>query len=303
MRTGLLIARRIGIVLLFVLILLHPGFGKVSSPAEVADVQVLVVVDRTRSMGALDYDGGRPRIDGVRKDLDALAAALPSAQFGLITYGFDVQLELPFTTDVNAFTAAVDTMRVEAPTAGVGSSVDRPKDEILQALERAEKEDPDRRQMVVFVSDGEHTTDQPTESLADLNDHVDGGAVLGYGTTEGARMPAADDLSQTDGFVQDPKTGTDAISRADPKALQDLADQLGVPYHARTAPGGMEDIAKTFRATYVPGSGVDRPAKHDLTWVFGLGLFGLVLLELREGWQALWSSRHVLETRNGGRAR
>lgn len=299
-RTGLVVARRIGIALAFIAILLQPGFGQAKVPTRVADIEVLVVVDRTRSMAALDYDG-EPRLDGVRADLEALAEALPTARIGLLTYGFDVQLELPFTNDINAFTAAVDTLRLESPTGGAGSSVDRPKAQLLDVLERAEQQYPDRRRMLVFVSDGERTTDGDPSSLAEVADHVAGGAVLGYGTTDGARMPAADDLSDKDGYVQDPATDQDAISRADPDALRELADQFEVPYVDRSAPGkgeSMAKVAKSFKASYTPEGAEDAErAAHDLTWVAGLVLLALVLLELRAGWQAVWTSRSVL----GGR--
>ncbi|HWU20385.1 MAG TPA: hypothetical protein VN088_02595, partial [Nocardioides sp.] len=62
-RLGLLIARRIGIVVALILVLIHPGIGHAKVPTQVADLQVLVVVDRTRSMAAEDYAGTKPRID------------------------------------------------------------------------------------------------------------------------------------------------------------------------------------------------------------------------------------------------
>ena len=55
------------------------------------------------------------------------------------------------------------------------------------------------------------------------------------------------------------------------------------------------NLAKSFKGSYVPGSAEeDGVAAHDLTWVFGLVLMALVLLELREGWRAVWTSRKAL---------
>lgn len=309
--------RRLGILLAFVAVLARPGYGEVQVPQQVADLEVLVVVDRTRSMAALDHDGQRPRIDGARDDLAALVDELGPARYGLLTYGFDVQLELPFTEDTGALASAMETLRLETPTGGIGSTLQRPREEMLAVLGDAEEQYPERRRLVVFVSDGEQTTDAVGGSMTEVGDLVDDGAVWGYGTTTGARMPA--EPRDPEAFVQDPATGRDAVSRADPQALQQLADQLGVDYVARTTGGGGEgsgegsgdgsggegagsaspaaiaELAEQWRedATTRARDTGERAA-HDLTWLAALVLLALLLLELVAGWRALWTSRQVL---------
>lgn len=292
----LVLARRIGIVVALVLILFQPGYGTRAAPTQTADVEVLVVVDRTRSMAALDYQGG-PRIDGVKQDLADLTEALPGARFALLTYGRDVELELPFTTDATTFATAVDTLRLEGPFDGSGSMADRPLDTIQEILESAAEDRPDRRRVVVFVGDGENTEAGEQRSYDDLANLVGGGVVLGYGTEEGAKMPAADDLSDEDGYIYDQETGEDAISRIDEDNLRAIADDLGIDYAHRTEPGGMGAIAEEFEASYANDEDADAPAEHDLTWVFGLLLLALVLLELRAWWRALWTSHTTLQPR------
>lgn len=292
--TGLVLARRVAIVLALVVILLQPGFGTRAAPSQVADIEVLVVVDRTRSMAALDYLGG-PRIDGVKQDLADLAEALPAARFALLTYGAEVELELPFTSDTTTFATAIDTLRLEGPFDGSGSRTDRPLETMRSILERADEQRPDRRRMVVFVGDGENTAGGDQESFEELEDLVDGGIVLGYGTEEGAKMPEADDLSDEDGYVYDQDRGEDAISRIDEDNLEGIADQLDIAYAHRTEPGGMDAVAEDFEASYAFEEGEGAPAKHDLTWAFGLLLLALVLIELRTWWRALWTSHTALQ--------
>lgn len=294
--TALLVARRIAIALTFVLVLLRPGFGQADAAAQVADVDVLVVLDRTRSMAALDHAERQPRIRGVQEDLSALAQELPGARFALLTFGAESRLTLPFTTDVAAFEAAVETIDLEGPREGSGSSAVRPVPEIVEVLERVEEQQPGRRRVVLLVGDGEDTSaDGEGQSYEDVGELVVGGAVLGYGTTDGAVMPASDDLEDGSGLVEDPATGSDAVSRADPENLEAIADQLDVSFLERTGPGGMDDVVDSFGASYVNGErGDGRPAAHDLTWLFGLVLLGLVLLELRAGWLAVWRSQDAL---------
>lgn len=300
-RTTLVVVRRVAIALTFVVILLRPGVGQADVTTQLNDIDVLVVVDRTRSMAALDYAGNKPRIEGVRDDLAALADDLPGARFAMLGFGAQARLLLPFSTDVTAFQSAVDTLDLELPRQGDGSRADRPVAEILDVLERAEEQHPERRRVVVYVGDGEDTTSGGSDSdFGEVADHVVGGAVLGYGTEDGARMPAANDLSLDAGYVEDPETGESAVSRADLDHLREIAGDLDVDFLHRTGSGGLDRVVESFQASYVDGErGDGPPAKHDLTWVFGLLLLALLLLELREGWRALWRAPDVLAPRKG----
>lgn len=303
--TTLVVVRRVAIAVTFVLVLLRPGVGTADVPTQLSDLDVLVVVDRTRSMAALDHAGRKPRIEGVRSDLDALAEELPGARFAMIGFGAESRLTLPFTTDVSAFQSAVETLDLERPREGDGSSATRPVTEVVDVLERAAERRPDRRRVVVYVGDGEDTTsagvDQSFDQVADL---VVGGAVLGYGTTDGAEMPAADDLSLDLGYVEDPETGEPAVSRADLDNLEEIADELDVDFSHRTGTGGMDRIVDSFEASYVDGErGDGPPAETDLTWLFGLLLLALVLGELRAGWRAVWRSQDALSGAPGKQVR
>jgi len=296
--TALVVARRVAIVIAFIVILLRPGFGKVDAPTQVADVDVLVVVDTTRSMAALDYDGRQPRIEGVKKDLLALSEELPGARFGIVTFGSKARLTLPFSSDVLAFQSAVETIALEGPRDGDGSDSSRAATEVNEVLDRAEEQRPEQRRFVVFVGDGEDTaTDDGQSSGAGYGDvakQISGGTVLGYGTTKGATMPDGDDYYDQD-FVQDPETGQSAVSKADPATLEKIAEQLDVTFHERSGTGGISRIADSFEASYDEGSREDaRAAKKDVTWIAGLVLLALLLFELHGAWRAAWSSGRAL---------
>lgn len=276
----LTLVRRVLIAATLVVILLVPlRGGNVPVATQGSDIDVLFVVDTTRSMAALDYGDGEPRWNGVEQDLPALAEELPGARFGLLTYGADANLVLPFTTDTAALVSAVETTFVESVFFAAGSRIDRPIYEVTTTLERAEEVDPDRRRFVVFVSDGEDTDDGQPAPYDEVGDLIAGGAVLGYGTEEGARMPEADDMSTDEGYVYDYQELKDAISHADPDNLADLADELDVDYVHRTAPGGMDEIAADFRST-LSDDGTAGSGKRDLVWIAGLVLALLLLWEL-----------------------
>lgn len=297
--------RRAAIVVMLGVVLARPGYGRLEVPSQLSDVDVIVVVDRTRSMAALDYDGRQPRLLGAEQDLQELAAGLPGARFAMIAFGTEARQVLPLTTDASAFDAAVQTIDLEGPQEGDGSQAERPAAVLAETLARAKDADPGRRRVVVYVGDGEDTSpvgtgDQPApaDGFASLREEVSGGVVLGYGTTNGAVMPTDDPLApgaDSGNYVVDSSTGQSAVSRADLDNLREVADQLGVPFEHRTSPGGMDDVASGIGASFADGGlGGGQRAAHDLTWLAGLLLLALLLAELRPAWRAVWRSRDEL---------
>lgn len=279
-------------------VLFQPGYGRARAPTLASDLEVLVVVDKTVSMTALDYDGDRPRLDGVRADLAELSDALPGARFALVSFGRVVRTELPFTTDPVAFGTAVDTLRPENPFAGSGSRIDAPVTTLSEILTRAVEQHPERRRVLVFISDGENTSGHDQGSFAELATLVDDGLVLGYGTTEGGVMPY--DLEDPDSLIWDSETGEDARSIIDEDNLRAIAQQTGTQYQHQEQPGGLTEWAESLDQRLGPG-GEDRPGPaHPLSWAFGLfaGLCGLV--ELGRAVARFSASRRVSRILRGG---
>lgn len=285
--------RRLLLVLAFVGVLLRPGYGDLPAAQEVADLEVLVVVDRTRSMAALDGSDGGPRIDAAQRDLLELVAELPDARFALVTFGNRNDYAVPFTTDLETFADAVAGIRLEPAASGTGSRADRVLDVMDAVLWSADQQHPDRRRVVVFVGDGENTIEGRQKSFKPIADAIDGGVVLGYGTVTGARMPVSDDLSVTGKWVYDPLAGTDAYSHADPDNLQTIADQMGADFVPRSNVADMDAVAAELATVGGAGARSDRPA-HDLTWLLGLLVLVLVLFELHGWWREMWDARDLL---------
>jgi len=300
LRPAAVVLRRVLVVALVVGMLWRPALGEAQVPTVRADVEVLVVLDRTKSMDAEDYDGDERRLVGARADLVRLARDLPGARFAVLTFGKESRLELPFTTDTTAFGSLVETVRTEDPYVGSGSRVDRPLEDMTELLTRAAETEPDRRRVVVFVSDGENTAGGQQASFAPVADLVDAGAVLGYGTEEGGTMrydPEDPDSVLSDDVLYDYDAGEEARSRLDEDNLRGIADQLGVGYLHRDAPdeAAIDAVAQGLESRPVPDPDApdDLPADHELTWVLAAALLALGALELRSGWRGLLAARRA----------
>lgn len=291
-RVALALVRRVLVVVLMVLILVRPTWGETKVKAQQADLDILVAIDRTRSMIAEDGPGGRTRIEAATADLRRLARQAAGARFGVVTFGGDVvRTEMPFTDDTTAFDSLLSTLKVEGPFDGVGSRVDRPIDQLTEVLLTDKDTAPQRRRLVILVTDGENTAGGKQESFDEVGELVSGGAVLGYGTTDGGRM-LVDEKKPDEGYMTDDQ-GRDALSKIDEANLTKIADELGVPYLHRTTtdPQRIDALADSWDALQVDGDAVTG-AERELTWLFGLLLLPLLVWEL---WPARRRVREVRE--------
>ena len=279
------LARRVAVVVLLALVVARPSFGSEEVETRRVALSVVLVVDRTKSMDALDVDGG-PRFDRVRADLATLVDSLPEARFALVTFASGASLDLPFTSDRTVVSQALADLDLEEPVDASGSRLDRPLTEVIDLLEASRGARADRHTVLVLVGDGENTDGRRQASYAPVAGEVDDGVVLGYGTAEGGRMALAADADLSDGYVPDRSTGRAAVSRLDADNLRTVATQLGVPYVQRDRPAGIEEVVARL-SDADPTASSTTLADRDLTWLFALGLLGLLLLELRASWRAL----------------
>ena len=299
MTSALTVVRRVAIAAVLGLVWLRPGIGDVELASQETELAVLLVVDRTTSMGATDLDG-RPRFDRVRADLVTLVESLPATTFSVIGVATEVSTELPPTTDRSAALQAVDDLRVEDPVNAKGSSLERPVAEIRPALDELRAADPDQRIVLVVVSDGENTA--PPDPAARPQDlaytglaaRIDDGAVLGYGTAAGGTMPLQGVNGLTGALVPDPSTGQAAVSRLDEPHLRTVADDLDVPYLHRDSADGIATVVARLSTGTSPGGAV--VSARELTWAFALALLALLSAELRSAWRGLLAVRRDRRT-------
>ena len=303
MRAALTGLRRLALVAALLALLVGLGNRPAPEAQRLPGLDVLVAVDRTTSMSALDDPSGS-RLTAVRRDLTRLGELLDSASFSLVTFGQSTTVALPFTTDRVAYDDAVRKLQVEEPTAGTGSSVGRPVSFLTDELDRTAKaEDLDRRQaedrvrVLVLVTDGENTSPEPQASFAPIADRIDAGVVLGFGTVAGGVMPlervpvgeAPPPADAPGRVITVSGTGADAVSHLDPANLGLIAGQLGVAYVPADASLDLPALAASLEnAAYADLPPVE--PERELRWLWALLVLALALPELRLGWRALVES-------------
>ncbi|MFC4138361.1 MULTISPECIES: VWA domain-containing protein [unclassified Microbacterium] len=258
--------------------LLRPGIPGGSSQTLATDTDVVIAVDTTASIVAEDWAGGKPRLDGVRADVQKIVDEYPGARFALITFDATAQLRLPLTTDATALISSLDVLRPEVTAQSRGSSIGVANELLAKTLQSAAKAAPDRARMVFYLGDGEQTSQNEPESFGTAQKYVDAGAVLGYGTVDGGPMRITTGRGAT-GSEYIEYQGQEAHSVIDEENLGKIADQLGVEYEHRTADAEitLPEAPKTTTDYAESGEVGD---VVELYWVFALIIVLLLGVEL-----------------------
>lgn len=268
-------ASRLLLVLACGLLMLRPGIvgGDVETLA--TDVDVVFVVDTTASIVAEDWDGDRPRLDGVRADVQEIVSRYPGARYSVITFDAEAVVRVPLTTDATALVSSISVLRPEVTANSYGSSVGAAAGLLEETLLAAEDLAPDRARLVFYLGDGEQTSPGFVESFAGSAPVIDGGAVLGYGTAAGGPMLETrldGDSSEYILFEGEP-----ALSVIDPANLRQIAADLGVEYQERSAEAALE-LPEIPATTRVEGGTTEAVA--EVSWIVAAAIAVLLAIEL-----------------------
>jgi Ca-activated chloride channel homolog len=293
-REGVLRWSAMGLLLLLTAADPVVGGGRVA--VKRSDANLLFVVDTTGSMAAQDYGASEPRLVGVRRDVAAVADEFPGAHFALVTFNSKTRVIVPWTADRGALDSAAQLLRQEWTQYAQGTRLDEPLATMRQVLPRASRDE--GYDLVFFLSDGEQTVQPAPRSFATLDDVVAGGAVLGYGTAEGARMHVyLGREEETDVYIHDYETDESAVSRIDEGNLQKLASEMGVEYAHRTTPSSVEAIVDEAASQVGTIYAGQRDAARRLYWVPAFGLVALVLWQLARTTIEIVDDRRALGSR------
>ena len=199
---------------------------KYNVDVELKNIDVLFVVDTTISMWAEDHIGVDNRMAAVQKDCQYIMDSLAGSNFSLIRFDNRSQILAPFTQDSKNVADAFATIKTPDKYYAKGTNLNAAHDDTMDMLKSSNNKE-GRITIIFFISDGEVTSDKEEQvSYADLADLIDGGAVLGYGTPEGGRMFDKNSNS----YIRDPETGSDALSKYDEENLKRLASEMHVDY-------------------------------------------------------------------------
>jgi Ca-activated chloride channel family protein len=205
-----------GAVCLCVVALAGPQVGTWMRAVQERGVDVMVVLDTSRSMLASDL--APSRLERARREVRGLLDRMHGDRIGLVSFAGDARLVCPLTTDPASFRLFLDD--VDSATNATGGTA------VAEGLDLAvESFDPDvtTARVVLLLTDGEdHDSDPPATEIAykararGIPVHV-----VAFGTPEGAVIPLRDPRGRND-VVRD-ESGQPVISRPDEGLLESIA--------------------------------------------------------------------------------
>lgn len=266
-------------VALLVLALAGPRWGEQEVEVPAAGIDLMVVLDQSRSMRVRDV---RPsRLERARRELLDLAERFQAGRLGLVTFGGAGQLVCPLTRDHPGFARFVQDVD---PLFRQGGGTDIASG-VKVALEAFDPDSNARRVMLV-LSDGENLEEESELGGAAWSAYSEGVEVhtVLVGTAEGGPVPLGE--GRQDAFVVD-RRGLRVRSRADAGPLAELAARTGGLFVAVGAePFPIERIVRErlsdLRVSDA-GSALRRVPRERFQLFLLAGLLLLLLGRLRRG--------------------
>ena len=197
----LLLALRGATLVAFVVALARPQLGRSESKVKAEGIDIVLVLDISGSMQALDYErnGQRaPRIDAVKDVVRAFIRTRTNDRIGLVVFGTRAYVASPLTLDHDWLERNLGRIRiglVEGNTAigaGIGTAVNRLRD--TQA----------KSKVIVLLTDGGENVHQPpaidaAKAANEFNVRV---YTVGAGSNTQQPVPVVNDQGQLMGYTR-----------------------------------------------------------------------------------------------------
>lgn len=228
----------VGVVLL-IFALARPQWGSDIEIVETRGLQIMIVLDVSRSMLAADIEP--TRLDRAKLEVADLISRLDGDAVGITLFSGASFAQLPLTTDYA-------TARTYLNNARPGS-ITRQGTVIGEAIGTAMIGFSDKREsqkVIVIMSDGEvHEGENAPDPVEAARQAAGDGTVIytvGFGSPDGAPIPRHDEQGNLIGPHLD-KDGSPVVSRLDASLLEQIAEVGGGRYYRAGESGGVAAIA------------------------------------------------------------
>ena len=221
-------------VALIVVALGRPQWGTEIEIVEQRGVQLMVVLDVSRSM--LSQDVKPSRLDRAKLEISDLISRLRGDTVGIVLFSGASFIQFPLTAD---YATARTYLNSASPKA-----ITRQGTVIDEAIGTAMGGFNDQRvsqKVIIIMTDGENHEGDPVEAARQAS--AEGAAIytVGFGSPEGVPVAVYDEQGEVIGYRQDPE-GRPIMSRLDEGALQRIAEAGGGRYFRADDPGALSGL-------------------------------------------------------------
>lgn len=218
--------------------LLRPQWGRRSVTVERKGIDIVFVIDVSRSMLAEDIKPNR--LEKARLEIEQFLERLEGDRVGLVAFAGSAFTLCPLTHDYNALKQFAGLLSPDVVT-HQGTSIGN----ALKVARRTFVDGSGKHRAIVLLTDGEDddpATRQEAEACAKEGIKV---FTIGFGSRSGEPIPLKDDMGKVIGYHKD-ASGQVVISRLDETILGQIANLTQARYDY--SPYGDMDLAGIYRA-------------------------------------------------------
>lgn len=249
-----------------------PRWGMVEEEIEHRGVDLVLVLDSSLSMSALDVSPNR--LEAAKVLIHDLLRGLPGHRVALVQTEGEEQVLAPLTVDrgvVDLLLDSVEPASLPTPGTRLGRGLER-------ALRLLPPEEAGRR-LIVVLSDGEDHGGGHGEILRKVQEREVTVHAVGVGTPSGSPLPLPGEGAGS--FKRD-REGEVVVSRLEPGWLRKLARETGGVYLEASRPGiSLDPLLEAIRGerNRVTGTETVRQRRERFQWFLAMSLaclFGLL---------------------------
>jgi Ca-activated chloride channel family protein len=225
-------------LMLFGLALAQPQCGTKSELMKRKGIDVVVVLDASKSMLARDVQPSR--LERAKLELATLLDELKGDRVGLVVFAGDAFIQSPLTSDYSAvklFLRAVDPDQMPQGGSNIGAALTLAK-QVLDNADRGAKE-----RVIVLLSDGEDLFGEVNEAV---DQHKDGNVqvlAIGVGSESGEPIPIYNRRGEFVDYKKD-SNGETVITRLDRAGLTAIAEATGGAFYYQPRGVAMSQVVE-----------------------------------------------------------
>ncbi|MEO0335279.1 MAG: VWA domain-containing protein [Pseudomonadota bacterium] len=284
------------VLALFVFALARPQSGESEKKIKSEGVEVMLLLDVSRSMLAEDTKPSRLKL--AKKELSRLIDRMGGDKVGLIAFAGSAILLSPLTPDKPAVKMFIDSLTTEAVKTQ-GTDFAKALAETSSAFSRGGLDSDETSvvtKVVVIASDGEDNEPGAVEAAARLAEKGIRIFTLGFGTEKGSPIPVRDKRGNLRGYKKD-KSGKKVVSKTKGTVLKSLASEGKGSFHHVTFGGRAienlhKEIKKLEQSEFESAEMTDYDENYQIFLFFGLLIaLGELFLKERASAARFWKGR------------
>jgi len=213
-------------IVLIIVALANPQVGTKIEEVKQIGIEVYILLDVSRSMGAEDIKPSR--LEKAKFEIAKLIQKLQGDKIGLIVFAGQAYVQFPLTSDyaaANLFLNAVDFNSVPQPGTAIGPALDL-------AL-KSFRYDDNTKKTIVVITDGEDHEGNIDAALDEAKSKDVSIYTIGFGSSAGVPIPVYDDSGVQRGYKKD-NQGNIVLTKLDEAILKTISEKTNGKYYRGT---------------------------------------------------------------------